>query len=227
MKNLKTPSAANQHERVNDILLGPLERPALKWLVEKMPKWVSPNLLTAVGLIAAVVIFLSYWLTNVSENFLWLASFGFIINWFGDSLDGSLARFRKIERPKFGYFIDHTVDAFTQLLVLLGIGLSPYVSMKFALFFLIGYFLLSIHTYITIYVKQVFKLSYGKFGPTEARVLAILANTVVYLFGIPSFSLPLLAITIYELAFFTVGTALILTFLVSTIKQAVELSVVD
>ena len=126
MKNLKTPSAANQHERVNDILLGPLERPALKWLVEKMPKWVSPNLLTAVGLIAAVVIFLSYWLTNVSENFLWLASFGFILNWFGDSLDGSLARFRKIERPKFGYFIDHTVDAFTQLLVLLGIGLFAF-----------------------------------------------------------------------------------------------------
>jgi len=86
---------------------------------------------------------------------------------------------------------------------------------------------LSIHTYITIYVKQVFKLSYGKFGPTEARMLAILANTVVYLFGIPSFSLPLLAITIYELAFFMVGTALILTFLISTIKQAVELSVVD
>ena len=77
------------HRRVNDILLGPLERPALRWLAAHMPAWVNPDILTGVGILGSVVTFLSYWLTNINANFLWLASLGLVINWFGDSLDGS------------------------------------------------------------------------------------------------------------------------------------------
>ncbi|MFQ6113536.1 MAG: CDP-alcohol phosphatidyltransferase family protein, partial [bacterium] len=167
------------------------------------------------------------WLTNFDKNFLWLASFGFILNWFGDSLDGTLARFRKIERPKFGYFIDHTIDAVNQLLIGLGIGLSPYVGFKFALFALIGYFMVSIHTYITIYVRGIFKLSYGKLGPTEVRVIAILVNTAVYFLGIPSIKVPLGTITVYDFLALLSGAALILIFIFSTFKQALELSAID
>lgn len=215
------------HQRVNDILLAPLERPALQWLAGRMPAWVTPNVLTAVGLLAAVLIGVSYWLTNFSKHYLWLASFGFILNWFGDSLDGTLARYRKQERPKFGYFIDHTVDAFTQLVIALGLGLSPYVSFKFALFGLIGYFLVSIHTYITIYVRGIFKLSYAKLGPTEARLLAILSNTVIYFLGVPGLHFPFLKMTIYDVALILFGALLIFMFLISTVKQALELSAID
>ena len=83
-----------------------------------MPAWVTPDILTGTGLFASLLIAVSYGLTRLNENFLWLATFGFILNWFGDSLDGTLARYRKIERPKFGYFIDHVVDTVGIVLVL-------------------------------------------------------------------------------------------------------------
>src|SRR5512140_2984650 len=114
------------HQRVNDIFLGPLERPALKWLAERMPAWVTPDTLTLIGVLGAVLTLISYLLTNISSGFLWLAALGFVINWFGDSLDGTLARTRKIERPIFGFFIDHTVDAVNEMLIFFGLGLTPY-----------------------------------------------------------------------------------------------------
>ncbi|NUM82335.1 CDP-alcohol phosphatidyltransferase family protein, partial [bacterium] len=110
-------------DRVNDILLGPLERPALLWLSERMPAWVTPDILTVIGIVAALIIAGSYYLSNFDKNFLWLANFGFVLNWFGDSLDGSVARYRHIERPKYGYFVDHAVDAFTSTVICVGLGL--------------------------------------------------------------------------------------------------------
>ncbi len=216
-----------KHKRVNDILLASLERQAIAWLVRRMPAWVTPDLLTGLGLLAALVIAAGYALTNFDRNFLWLASFGLVLNWFGDSLDGSLARYRKIERPKFGYFIDHTIDAFTQFIVVIGIGLSPYVSFKFALFFLIGYFMVSIHTYITTYVRGVFKLSYGGFGPTEVRVLAFLGNIIIYFVGLPGFTVPLLQIALYDFLFLLTGSTLIVVYIVSTAREAVKLATAD
>ncbi len=213
--------------RINDILLGPLERPALHWLASRMPGWVTPNILTGVGLLAAILICVSYWLTNFDKLFLWLASFGFILNWFGDSLDGTLARYRKIERPKFGYFIDHSLDTLTQLFIGLGIGLSPYVSFKFALFALIGYFMVSIHIYITNYVSGIFKLSYGKLGPTEFRVIVILVNTLVYFVDTHKLKFPMGMTTFFDIMAFLCGSALIVIFIVSTFKHAIELSGVD
>ena len=104
--------------RVNDSFLAPLERPALQWLCKHMPAWMTPDILTVIGLIGGVVMAAGYWLCNVNKNFLWIVDLGLVINWFGDSLDGSLARYRRIERFKYGYFVDHTVDITTQTIVL-------------------------------------------------------------------------------------------------------------
>lgn len=224
---MMTKKTSQQHTRLHETLLRPAEKKALDWLVRRLPLWVTPDLMTAVGLGAAVLICVSYWLTNMSDLFLWLASFGFVLNWFGDSLDGTLARYRRIERPKFGYFIDHTVDALTQSLVALGIGLSPYVSLKFALIALVGYLLVSIHTYITIYVNNTFRLSFGRLGPTEVRVLLILVNVVVYFTGLPAFYIPVVMISVYECIFLLGGLALVVTFVVSTIKQGIQIHTVD
>lgn len=217
-------------ERINNILLGPLERPALEWLATKMPKWVTPDILTATGFLATVLIFASYILTNKYPAFLWLASFGFILNWFGDSLDGTLARYRHIERPSYGFFIDHTVDAMSEVLIFLGIGLSPYVDFKLACLALIGYLLLSILVYITTYVKGVFRISFIKLGPTEMRFIAILANTVLYFAGISKIALPFWpygTYTIYD--FVAIFIALLLSggFVVITITTAMDLSKKD
>ena len=114
-----------------------------------MPAWMSPDLLTLIGILGAVIIFAGYALTKVNSIFVWLASIGFVVNWFGDSLDGTLARYRKIERPKYGFFVDHTVDAFSQLLIFVGLGLSIYVSFSVAALALTGYLLMIITAVLT------------------------------------------------------------------------------
>ncbi|MFQ5636480.1 MAG: CDP-alcohol phosphatidyltransferase family protein [bacterium] len=219
--------STKSHKRTNDILLGRLERPAVKWLAAHMPRWVTPDMLTGLGFLAAILTGLSYWLTTFDKSFLWLASFGLLINWFGDSLDGSLARYRKIERPKFGYFIDHTMDAIEQLFIIIGLGLSPYVRFRFALLALTGYYLMSIHTYITTYVSDIFKLSYGRFGPTEIRVIVILANTFMFFVGIPTMDSLFGTVTLYDMMCLLISSALIFIFIVSTWKQALKLSSID
>jgi archaetidylinositol phosphate synthase len=135
-------SEINHHRRVNDILLGSLERPTLKWLAAHMPAWVTPDTCTMVGVLGSLGVAASYILTMYDRNFLWLASLGFIVNWLGDSLDGTLARYRRIERPIYGFFVDHTIDVFSVSVIVLGLGLTPYVSFNVACLMLIAYLLL-------------------------------------------------------------------------------------
>jgi archaetidylinositol phosphate synthase len=179
------------HKRVNDILLGPLERPALKWLATHLPAWITPDICTCIGVLGAIIIMVSYILTRLDRNFLWLASLGFVINWFGDSLDGTLARFRGIERPVYGFFIDHVVDAVNEVLIFLGLGMTLYVRFDLACLTLIAYLLLSLLVYVRTCVAGEFRISYGRLGPTEIRVLAILLNTSMYFFGLHFFALTL------------------------------------
>ncbi|MBN2257337.1 MAG: CDP-alcohol phosphatidyltransferase family protein [Anaerolineaceae bacterium] len=210
----------DEHKRINDILLGPLERPALAWLAEHMPRWVTPDLLTLIGLFASLLIFVSYWLTQKSSAFLWLASFGFILNWFGDSLDGTLARHRKIERPKYGFFVDHIIDAIDEVMVFLGLGLSPYVTFTIANLALVAYLLISVQVYISTAVHSVFKISYGKLGPTEIRLIAILANTVIFFLGNPLVGLPYFGqVALYDVIVGAVAAILMYIFISSSILQ--------
>ena len=213
-------SQMKPHQRVNDILLGPLERPALAWLAMHMPAWVSPDTLTGIGVLGAVVICLSYSLSNVHNGFLWLASLGFVINWFGDSLDGTLARYRHCERPKYGFFVDHTVDSFNEVLIVLGLGFSPYVRFDVACLALIGYLLMSILVFIRTYVEGVFQISYGRFGPTEIRVILILLNAIMFFTRPPSITLSWATFTIYDLIVGVIALLLVTLYLVSVLRQA-------
>jgi len=215
------------HKRVNAILLGPLERPALQWLAAHMPAWMTPDILTGIGIVGAVLIFFSYWFSSEIPALLWVASLGFVINWFGDSLDGTLARYRKIERPKYGFFVDHTVDAFSQVLIVMGLGLSPYVTFSVACLALIGYLLMSALVYIRTYVYGVFQISYGKLGPTEVRVILILLNTVMFFVGSPQIDLPLGLQTIYDIPVALIAVVLATLFVTGSIRDASELAKLD
>ena len=212
------------HQRVNDILLAPIERPILQWLVVHMPAWINSDILTGIGILGAVFIFLGYWLSNQAPAFLWLASLGFVINWLGDSLDGNLARYRQLERPKYGFFVDHTVDSFNEVLIVIGLGLSPYVTFSVACLALIGYLLMSILVYIRTYVNGVFQLSYGKFGPTEVRVILILLNAIMFFSGIREVKLPLGLKTIYDIPIVIIAVVLGILYIVGSIRDAVELA---
>jgi phosphatidylglycerophosphate synthase len=218
MHDLKT------HSRVNNIFLGPIERPVLRWLAAHMPAWMNPDILTSIGLFGAVVIFISYALTTFHPGFLWLANLGFLINWFGDSLDGTLARYRDQERPRYGFFIDHTLDSISESLIFIGLGLSPYLQLEIALFALCGYLLMSIHVYIRTAVSGIFQISYAGLGPTEVRLIGVLTNIATYYSGNIMFFTPFGPASLYDLVGVTVSVLLLLIFLSSTVVQAKELA---
>jgi len=220
-------SDIKDHKRVNDILLGPLERPALQWLAAHLPNWLTPDMMTVTGIFGALVIALGYALSQLHPAFLWLATFGYIINWFGDSLDGTLARYRHIERPKYGFYIDHVSDALTEIIIILGLGLSPYVRFSVASMFCITYIAMSVLVYVRMNVMGEFKISYSKLGPTEVRVLAILLNTAMYFGGLYTFKISLgsfpAAISPYDLYVIALTFLIIYFFAETSIKQAIEL----
>lgn len=223
------PTKVENHKRENDILLGFIERPALNWLAAHSPAWVTPDLLTWTGIVGAVLVFISYGLTHIDRNFLWLATFGFLLNWLGDSLDGSLARYRHIERPRYGFLVDHSVDAMTTVLMFVGIGLSPYVDLLVASFAAIAYLLVSIMVYLTTYVTGVFKITSAKIGPTEIRTVAILLNIVMFLVGnntvatLPYFG----GVSIYTLATGAVAIVLGIYFLANSAINIRKLALLD
>lgn len=212
------------HKRINDIFLGPLERPALQWLASKMPAWISPDTLTAIGALGSLVIFAGYCLSNLDRNFLWLASLGFFINWFGDSLDGTLARYREIQRPRYGFFVDHIMDTVSVVLIFLGLGLSPYIRFEVACLALISYLMMSILVYVRTYVEGEFKISYIGIGPTEMRVIAVAANTLVYFVGKEKLPAPFNVFTAYDMVGIVIAILLICAFAVSGYLQGVKLA---
>ena len=176
-----------KHVRINDIFLGPIERPALQYFCKIAPAWMTPDTMTIIGIIGSLIIAAGYILASENLAFLWLASAGYLVNWYGDSMDGSLARYRKIERPKYGYYVDHIVDSVNEFIVIMALGISSLVHFEIAALTLIGYLLLSVHTFLRTYVDDVFKISFGKLGPTEVRVIIILINTIVFFLGNPQF----------------------------------------
>ena len=167
-------------KREMTFLLAEPERRVLRWMAARVPGWLNPNHFTVLGVIGAVGCGAGYALSSRNPNWLWFASAMLVVNWFGDSLDGTLARVRKAERPKYGYYIDHIVDAFATAAIGIGLGLSPYVQLEVALFLVLVYLTLSINVYLESAVFGVFKIAYAGIGPTEARGILILANGVLW-----------------------------------------------
>lgn len=170
-----------QAARIQTSVLNAAEKKALVWLANRQPGWVSSDLLTFIGFLGSVIIGAGYALTAISPNFLWLASLGFVINWYGDSLDGTLARVRNTQRPVYGFYLDHTLDCISEFIMILGLGLSPLMDMRIALLIQIAYLLMTINVTINTHLKSEFRLTYAKLGPTEFRLLVIILNTILVL----------------------------------------------
>ena len=202
-----------EHERTSDFILGPFEKKVLPWLAARLPKSVMPDHLTALGLLASTLIAAAYMLSNHNRNWLWVASAALVVQWFGDSLDGNLARFRKIERPRYGYYLDHLTDAYSTLAIGLGLGLSPYMLLSVGLAIVTSYLILSINTYLETYVFGQFSFSYGRLGPTEVRVLLILLNTIAWFKGPDEFELWHIGMTWLDVAGAFIAVAMLLLLL--------------
>jgi len=201
----------NKNEvRIQTSILSKMEKRVLEWIAIRLPKWMKPDYLTGIGLIGAFLAGGGYALSNWGKGFLWLSSFGFIVNWFGDSLDGTLARIRMIQRPNYGFYLDHNVDAMTALVIVFGAGISPFISFSTAMLILVGYFLLCIFTYINTYLKKTLKISYSGLGPTELRLGIIIINSLFCFISFENSAVVILGITLKFLDLFAIGIALVL-----------------
>ena len=165
--------------RQQQSLLAPLERRCLHWLARRMPARVNPDHLTLLGFAAMFLAGASYALSQWWPPFLLVANLWLAVNWFGDSLDGTLARVRNCQRPRYGFYVDHIVDAFGTLFLISGLAISGYMAGGVAFALLVAFFLLSINVYLATYTLGTFQLSFWKLSPTEARILLAVGNTVV------------------------------------------------
>lgn len=223
-----------QSVRIQTSILRGAEKKVLEWMAVRMPRWVSSDMLTAVGVLGAVIVAVGYFLSSRNLAWLWLASFGFVVNWFGDSLDGTLARVRNTQRPVYGFFIDHNIDGINEALMIIGAGLSPMFDIRIALLALSMYLLLSMYVYINAHLKNEFRLTYAGLGPTEFRVVVIIVNTV-YLYAAPlrewtcSFSILGKGLTFGVFDFVGLAIVLILAviYLVSLLGSAREFARLD
>lgn len=162
--------------RVNQALTSGIEKRVLQWMAERAPKWLTSDQLTVLGLSAQVGAGLCYALSRFNR----LALLGVILclalNWFGDSMDGTLARVRRQQRPRYGFYVDHMVDIFGSVALMCGLGCSGLLHWQTAIAMLVAFLLLSGESYLATYTLSRFELSQGIFGPTEIRILLVMGN---------------------------------------------------
>lgn len=172
------------HRRENDGVIARHEKPFLVFLAARIPDCVPPDHLTRFGLAGAVVACLGMSLSHMGIAWLFLAIVGLLMNWAGDSLDGTLARYRGIERPRYGFFVDHMTDVVAQALIVLGLGFSPYLRFDLSCLILVVYLAATVLTLLRLHVDHILCLTYGGLGPTELRVLLIGGIVVAAILGV-------------------------------------------
>jgi archaetidylinositol phosphate synthase len=165
--------------RIHKSLTADIEKRALVWMAGRTPAAINSDHLTGLGFVSQLLAGVSYALASQGAWALLLASFFIVLNWLGDSLDGTLARVRDQQRPRYGFYVDHIADTFGALALMLGLAFSGYVHWQIAAGMLVCFYVLSIESFLTTYTMGHFHLSQGIFGPTEIRILLIVGNAIL------------------------------------------------
>jgi archaetidylinositol phosphate synthase len=208
-------------ERIHQSLMSGFEKRCLLLLAARLPAWVHSDHLTILGFLGMFLGGMSYWASKQNPYFLIVTIFWLAVNWFGDSLDGTLARLRNRQRPRYGFYVDHIMDAFGTFCLLAGLALSGYMTPWIAAGLLIAYYLVSIEVALATVSLGKFRLSFGLFGPTELRILLAIGN-IVLLFR------PVVHITgnpykLFDVGGFVAIAGLIVVAVYSAIKNTVTL----
>ncbi len=169
-------SSFRDAKREQTSVLAPLERAALQGLVRRMPAGVNSDHLSLLGLGAMFLAGVFYAGSGRNPWLLHLVNVCIFLNWFGDSLDGTLARYRDQQRPRYGFYVDHIIDTFGTMFLILGLAVSGYMTERVAAATLVVFLMLAINSYLTAYALGIFKISHGKLGPTEIRLVLIVGN---------------------------------------------------
>ena len=189
---------SGEHERTGGFALARFEAWLLPKLAAALPARVMPDHMTFLGLLASTGVGVAYLLSNRDLAWLWAASGFLVVQWYGDSLDGTLARYRKIERPRYGFYLDHLTDAYSTLVIGLGLGFSPVMLLSVGLAISIAYLLLSVNVYLETHVFGRFTLGHGTIGPTETRLVLIALNTLAATLGPLPFALFGVPFTVFD-----------------------------
>ncbi len=187
-----------KHKRELKSILTSAEAAALKWFAARMPSWVNSDHLTLLGLAGMALAGVFYYLSQWNPLLLHVVNLWIVVNWFGDSLDGTLARYRNRLRPRYGYYVDHILDNYGVLFLTAGMAFSGFISPWVAAAVLISYLLLNINIYLATSAVGVFKISFGILGPTELRALLMVGNLILI-------SRPTVEIFGRQMLFFDVG----------------------
>ncbi len=163
-------------KREQTSVLAPLERAALRSLARRMPRWVNSDHLSLLGLVAMLLAGVFYAASGDNPALLHLVNVCIFLNWFGDSLDGTLARYRDRQRPRYGFYVDHIIDTFGTMFLIVGLAISGYMSERIAAAVLVVFLMLAINSYLAAYALGIFKISQWKLGPTEIRIVIMIGN---------------------------------------------------
>ena len=180
---MNTSSIANNNKiavasarRINQALTAPVEKRVLLWMANRAPSWLTSDQLTLLGLTAQIGAGACYAFSRFNRYALLGVILCIALNWLGDSLDGTLARARRQQRPRYGFYVDHMVDVLGSVALMLGLACSGFLHWQTAAAMLIAFLVLSGESYLASYTLGCFELSQGFFGPTEIRILLIIGN---------------------------------------------------
>jgi phosphatidylglycerophosphate synthase len=227
LKKLKIEYKRDEQDAINTGITAKAEEKAKEWICPRIPSWVNSDMLTVFGFLSMFLIAGGFILGFFNRYYLSFVIIGLVFHWFGDSFDGSLARYRKKTRPNYGYYIDHVVDAVAIMIFGLGLGFSGFVKIELALAFVIMYMILMIHVELVTYVQNEFKYSFGLIGPTEIRIIGIMLTIVMFFMPTRYYEILGYTLTQYDL-FASLAVVIMFGIIVySILSKGIELDRID
>jgi len=224
LENLQVVYKRDSQQAINTAITAKAEEKAKEIICPRIPKWIGPDHLTFIGIIGIVIVSIGFILGYLNRYYLGLVPLGLIINWFGDSFDGSIARYRKRTRPNYGYYIDKMVDAVVMIVFGLGLGLSGFVKIEIAILLTAIYLAMMINVDLLVYVKGEAKNSFGWFGPTEIRIIGIIISVVMFFMPVKSYSIYGYLVTQYDIVILTISVLMFLILMYEIVKNGVRLN---
>ena len=224
LENLRVVYKRDSQKAINTAITAKAEERAKEIICPRIPKWIGPDHLTLIGIVGVIIVSIGFVFGFINRYYLSLVPIGLIINWFGDSFDGSIARYRKRTRPNYGYYIDKIVDAVVILMFALGLGLSGFVKMEIA-FILAGIYLaMMLNVDLLVYVKGEAKNSFGWFGPTEIRIIGIIIAIVMFFMPVKSYDIYGYLVTQYDIVVLGLSALMFLVLISEIIKNGIRLN---
>jgi phosphatidylglycerophosphate synthase len=223
LENLKVRYKRDTQDTVNTAITAKVEEKLKEIICPRIPLWMNPDHLTAIGILGVAMVSAGFVLGFFNRYYLVLVIIGLIVNWFGDSFDGSIARYRKKTRPHYGYYIDKIVDAIVIIMFGLGLGLSGFVKIEISLLLVCVYLAMMLNVDLLVYVENKCQNSFGWFGPTEIRIIGIMVAVVMFFLPINYYDIYGYIATQYDLGVFALSTVMFLMLTVSIVTKGIEL----